>query len=84
MYYHFFILPYSSTGTYIQALLIIISRDVVKFLAMFLIVLIIFGGTFYFSVRYDVSIALSNMNMTEHVMAHDGEEGSGFHAGETR
>ena len=47
-------------------------------MAMFLVVLIIFGGTFYLSVRYDVSIALSNM--TEH----DGGEESGFHQGETR
>ena len=51
-YYYSAIFPCSASGAFVQALFIIVSRDVVKFVAMFLIVLIIFGGSFYMALTY--------------------------------
>ena len=55
---------FSATGGYIQALAIVILRDVGKFMAMFLVVLVIFGGTFYFSLRYGMSPSTAVGNIT--------------------
>ena len=55
---------YSLTGTYIQTLVIIISRDIVKFLAMFCVVLMIFSGTFLLSLRYDSAVLLTTLSLT--------------------
>jgi hypothetical protein len=60
----------------VQALGIIVSRDVIKFLSMFLIVLVVFGGAFYFSLRYDESI----IYLTP---ANESAPKSSFHPGET-
>ena len=47
-----------------QALTIIISRDVVKFLSIFLVLLFIIGGAFYLSLRYDASLQILESNST--------------------
>ena len=41
------------TGAYVQTLRIIISRDIVRFMAVFIILLFLFSGAFYLSLRYD-------------------------------
>ena len=45
-----------ATGIYIYALVIILLRDVSKFVLIFLGNLILFTGTFYLSLRYDDSV----------------------------
>ena len=73
--HNFTIIPHSSTGTYVQTLAIIVSRDVLKFIAMFLIVLVVFGGAFYFSLRYGESLVAGNN--TESVSSTNSGEGGG-------
>ena len=45
--------PYRVTGAYVQTLRIIISRDIVRFMAVFIILLFLFSGALYLSLRYD-------------------------------
>ena len=84
---------HSSTGTYVQTLAIIVSRDVVKFLSMFLIVLVVFGGAFYFSLRYSESLVIlrntthadvAGTPTASNVNEPAESDGSQYHSGEGR
>ena len=46
------------TGAYVQTLRIIIARDIVRFMTVFLISLVIFSGAFYLSLRYDDTLVV--------------------------
>ena len=48
-----------------HALLIIAARDILRFMVVFMIILIMFSGAFYLSLRYDDTYVLSTtMNTT--------------------
>ena len=48
------------TGAYVRALLIIAARDILRFMVVFLIMLAIFSGAFYLSLRYDDTSVISS------------------------
>ena len=54
-------LPYTyrTIGVYVQTLIIILWRDIFKFLSMFAVVLVVFSGPLYLSLRYDADLANS-------------------------
>ena len=46
-------------GVYVQTLIIILWRDIIKFLSMFAVVLVVLSGPLYLSLRYDADLANS-------------------------
>ena len=59
--------PFRVTGVYVQTLRIIIARDILRFMAVFFVLLVIFSGAFYLSLRYDDTVLIrpgSNSNAT--------------------
>ena len=61
---------YRVTGAYVQTLRIVISRDIVRFMVVFIILLILFSGAFHLSLRYDDTLVttqgsnITSPNMT--------------------
>ncbi len=52
------------TGPYVHALLIIVARDILRFMVVFMIMLATFSGAFYLSLRYDDSVIISTSSNT--------------------
>ena len=53
------------TGAYVETLRIILSRDILRFMTIFLVILGIFSGAFYLSLRYDDTlVTLPGSNTT--------------------
>ena len=46
-------------GVYVQTLIIILWRDIIKFLSMFAVVLVVLSGPLYLSLRYDADLTNS-------------------------
>ena len=44
-----------------QTLIIIFWKDIFKFLAAFVVILLLFGSSFYYSLRYDADLANSTI-----------------------
>ena len=63
--FYFYVDMCRLTGPYIHALLIIAARDILRFMVVFTIMLAVFSGAFYLSLRYDdTSVTSISSNTT--------------------